>query len=212
MQAFSKGKSAVYLQYAGHPETKRLCHLEAVAICDIVFGLGHTPSRNRTVPPSATLKALIRCGVDVPDSWLQLPFPLSLVLFANIQVAGDTQLLQVFEHRGHWQHKLQFGCRDAQPAEGGSPSFPAAFEYLASFRSSQLPEQRAPRGRQLCTSFGHGCLGVPRFLLGGSFAELLPVPSAPRTSARNSSRVVTEALKATMPDGAYPKTSLVDLA
>ena len=39
----------------------------------------------------------------------------------SIQVAGDTQLLQVFEHRGHWQHKLQFGCRDAQPAEGGSP-------------------------------------------------------------------------------------------
>ena len=132
--------------------------------------------------------------------------------FASIQVAGDTQLLQVFEHRGHWQHKLQFGCRDAQPAEGGSPSFPAAFEYLASFRSSQLPDQRASRGRQLCTSFGHGWLGVPRFLLGGSFAELLSVPSAPRASGRNSSRVVTEALKATMPDGAYPKTSLVDLA
>ena len=32
---------------------------------------------------------------------------------ANIQVAGDTQLLQVFEHRGHWQRKLQLGSSDA---------------------------------------------------------------------------------------------------
>ena len=175
MQAFSKGKSAVYLQYAGHPETKRLCHLEAVAICDIVFGLGHTPSRNRTVPPSATLKALIRCGVDVPDSWLQLPFPLSLVLFANIQVAGDTQAAASVLNTGvigSTSFSSVVGMRSRQRGDHRHSLQP--FEYLASFRSSQLPEQRAPRGRQLCTSFGHGCLGVPRFLLGGSFAELLP--------------------------------------
>ena len=36
-------------------------------------------------------------------------------------------------------------------------------------------------------------------------------PSAPRASVHKSSRVVTEALKATSPESAYPKTSLMDL-
>ena len=119
MQAFSKGKSAVYPPFAGHPETQRPCHLEAVVVCANVAGLGRIPScGNRPVPPSATLNTLIRCFMSLEDSWLQLPF--SPVPSANIQVAGDAHLLQVFVLRGRW-HKFS---PDAQPWTP-APSFRA---------------------------------------------------------------------------------------
>ena len=159
MQAFSKGKSAVYLPYAGHPETQRPRHLEAVVVCANVAGLGRTPCPdllNASSPPSATLNALIPCCcMTLPDSWLQLPF--SPVPPASIHVAGDTPLLQVFEHRGHWQRKLLFGW-DAQPTPANSfraPCFAVRFAGTRSWRAMAAGQRgdhrhsRQPASRHL---------------------------------------------------------------
>ena len=93
---------------------------------------------------------------------------------ASIQVAGDTRLLQVLEHQE--LAGTQFCCQGHGRHAASAPWLRgrvASSTWQISGTTGQLPEQRTPRGRQVCTRFGHVCLGVPRFLLlGGSFAEV----------------------------------------